>query len=214
MNPVETIQCETSREQFNRKAEAVSAIVSQVQTMEQIYDYAVTLCDQKEACRIRVSGCEAHLSDKAEALCDIKHDKIMAAPGLDEAEFKQLDRRCREKNIQLIGSNLREHLAGIDIGLTFADYGIAETGTLVMHSNSEDKRLTTMISEYHIAVLPTSKICETSLDLKNELREWMQQTPNYTAFITGASRTADIERVLALGVHGPLTLHILLWEDN
>ena len=205
---------ENRYETFKAKAEAVAAVVSEVQTLEQVFDYAVTLCDQKEACRLLVSGCEEHLSEKAEELCEMKHEKVMAAPGLDEDHFKQLDRLCRDKNIKLIGSDLRENLAGIDIGLTFADYGIAETGTLVINSNSEETRLATMISEFHIAVLPKSGIRETAFELENELREWMQQPPNYTAFITGASRTADIERVLTLGVHGPLQLHILLWEDN
>ena len=93
------------------------------------------------------------------------------------------------------------------------DYGIAETGTLVIDSSSEAVRLATMVSEVHVAVLPKSRIRATALDLETELRDLMQSAPNYAAFITGASRTADIERVLALGVHGPLELHILLLED-
>jgi L-lactate dehydrogenase complex protein LldG len=109
---------------------------------------------------------------------------------------------------------LRDHLAGIDLGLTMADFGIAETGTLVIDSSSEEVRLATMISEVHVAVLPKNRIREAAFELEEDLRQLMGATPNYTAFITGASRTADIERVLALGVHGPLELHILLLEEK
>ena len=94
-----------------------------------------------------------------------------------------------------------------------ADYGIAETGTLVIDSTSEELRLATMVSEVHVAVLPINRLRATSLDLEKELLQTMGTGPNYWAFITGASRTADIERVLALGVHGPLELHILLMES-
>ena len=114
----------------------------------------------------------------------------------------------------MIERGLRDHLEGIDIGFTIADYGIAETGTLVLNSSSEEVRLATMISEIHVAVLAVSRIRETSYDLESELKRFMQSPADYTAFITGASRTADIERVLTLGVHGPLELHILLLEDS
>jgi L-lactate dehydrogenase complex protein LldG len=94
-----------------------------------------------------------------------------------------------------------------------AETGIAETGTLVISCPSEEMRLATMICEYHVCVVHRSAIIADAFTAEQLLLKHMCKTPNYMAFITGASRTADIERVLALGVHGPLELHILLLEE-
>jgi L-lactate dehydrogenase complex protein LldG len=62
-------------------------------------------------------------------------------------------------------------------------------------------------------VLPAEKIKPTSEALENKLNNELKgNSASYIAFITGASRTADIERVLAIGVHGPIELHILIME--
>jgi L-lactate dehydrogenase complex protein LldG len=199
---------------FRQKAELVSAFVTNVRSTADALAYAVDLCDQKEACQLLVSGCEEALSPDAEALCDLKQQKVIAAPGLNDDLTAALETLCRQRGIRLVTGDLRSHLAGIDVGLTQIDYGIAETGTLVLDSSDEDLRLATMVSEVHIGILPVARIRERAEDLESELRGYLQSAPNYLAFITGASRTADIERVLALGVHGPLELHILLVEEE
>jgi len=202
-------------EKFKKKAEIVSAIVSEVDSMAQAITYTVDLCAQKEACQLLMSGCEESLSDRGKDLCELKQwGKIIAAPGLNEADMAELVKQAASREISVIKDGLRNHLAGIDIGFTVADYGIGETGTLVLDSSSEELRIATMVSEIHVAVIPKSHIRATAEDLYAELKGYMNQKPNYLAFVTGASRTADIERVLALGVHGPLELHILILEDK
>ncbi len=199
---------------FRRAAEKVSAIVRDVASLDEALAYTVHLCDTKEACELLATGCAEPLSPGAAALCEHKQTKIMAAPGLPPELWARFEGLCRLRGIHLADGPLRDHLAGIDIGVTMADYGIAETGTLVIDSSSEAVRLATMISEIHVAILPLSRLRATAHDLEPELTAYMRTPANYLAFVTGASRTADIERVLAIGVHGPLELHILLLEDR
>jgi L-lactate dehydrogenase complex protein LldG len=200
-------------ERMKEKAGVVSATVSTVSSMDEALAYVADVCANKEACQILVSGCEAPLSGTAEALCATKQQKVICAPGLPEADVAALTALCAPQGIAVVTNGMRDHLGGIDIAFTTADAGIAETGTLVVRSTDEELRLATMIAELHIALLPASRIVADSYDLEPQMAQWMDSA-DYTAFISGPSRTADIERVLALGVHGPLELHILIWEGK
>ena len=83
-----------------------------------------------------------------------------------------------------------------------------------MDSTSEDFRIATMLCETHVAVLPKSRIVPDVMSLEDELASALKTAPKYLAFISGASRTADIERVLTIGVHGPQELHLLILEGD
>ncbi len=173
---------------LKEKAEAVQVVVTPVPSLRAAFAYAVKVTREQGGASI-------------------------AAPGWDAESLATLKADCQEAGLELLEENLRERAAAIHTGLTQADWGIADTGTLVLDSSSEDLRLATMLSETHIAVLPLSRLRATATDLEPEMNRLMQSPPNYLAFITGASRTADIERVLTLGVHGPLELHLLLLKD-
>lgn len=213
MSSSQTIQKQSILERFVDKARLAAAQVSEVADVPAAIEYALDLCGSRGACRIKVSGCDEPLSDPAEDLCLAKEEKIIAAPGLAAETYELLSRRSRESGFTCIDSGLRSQLAGVDIGFTYADIGIAETGSIVLNCPGEELRLATMICEYHVCVVPISKIVTDAFAAEEQLLRFMGHGPNYTAFITGPSRTADIERVLAIGVHGPLELHLLLLED-
>jgi L-lactate dehydrogenase complex protein LldG len=195
---------------FVQKASLVSARVHRAATRAQAFDQAVTVLKAKPLLdpQMQVPGQAADTAD-AETI------RIMAAPNLDDVGFQQVSHICEAAGgIRLLHQGLRDYPGGIDMGLTTADYGIADTGTLVINSSDEETRLATMLCEVHVAILRVSDIRETALSITDELEALTRQKGSYTAFVTGASRTADIERVLAIGVHGPLELHIILVEDK
>lgn len=201
------------KEQFLQKAQVLSSITASVSTPAKALAYAVDVCERKEACQLMVSGCELPLSDSGQALCDQKQQKVLAAPEFSSEELAELSRLCDEKGMACIASGMRHRLAGIDVGLCRALWGIAETGTCVVESSSEEVRLATSVCETVVILLPVSRIVPRGEDISGEMTARMKNPPCNLAFITGPSRTADIERVLTIGVHGPLEAHIVLLED-
>ena len=107
----------------------------------------------------------------------------------------------------------RARLGAEHVGVARAARGIAETGTCVVVTDDEETRLATMLPETSLLILRVADIVPTLPDMAPFLRECQADGKiSYTSFITGPSRTADIERVSAIGVHGPLDVHIILVE--
>ena len=97
------------------------------------------------------------------------------------------------------------------VGVVRAAKGIAQTGTCIVVADDEALRLETMLPEVSVILLNRADILPDLPSAAPFLRaEQTQGRASYVSFITGPSRTADIERVSAIGVHGPLELHIVL----
>ena len=100
---------------------------------------------------------------------------------------------------------------GRAVGVVRAAKGIAQTGTCIVVTDDESVRLDTMLPEVSVILLNRADILPDLPSAAPFLRaEQTQGRASYVSFITGPSRTADIERVSAIGVHGPLELHIVL----
>ncbi len=96
------------------------------------------------------------------------------------------------------------------VGVTGAFCAIAETGTLMMCSGPQTPPATSLLPETHIAVVAGSRIVAGMEDAWALLREEQAAMPRAVNFISGPSRTADIEQTVTLGAHGPYRVHLLL----
>lgn len=107
----------------------------------------------------------------------------------------------------------RAALFAAEAGLTTAQWGIAETGTIVLEAARERHRLASLLPDFHLALLPRSRLLGTLGEAFTRLRAAGGDRPARTVtFVTGPSRTADIELELVVGVHGPKHLHVLVLE--
>jgi L-lactate dehydrogenase complex protein LldG len=106
-----------------------------------------------------------------------------------------------------------EARAAIDadlIGITGAFAGIAETGTLMTVSGAGTPGSVSLLPETHIAILEAHRIVAHMEDAWNLMRAELGRPPRAVNFISGPSRTGDIEQTIVIGAHGPYRVHIIV----
>jgi L-lactate dehydrogenase complex protein LldG len=106
----------------------------------------------------------------------------------------------------------REACIAADAGISSADFALADTGSLVILSESRESRLISLLPPCHVAVIDRAAILENLDELFLELPHPAAQSSSMV-LITGPSRTADIEMRLVRGVHGPGEIHVIIIED-
>ncbi|MDX2494952.1 MAG: lactate utilization protein [Desulfuromusa sp.] len=135
----------------------------------------------------------------------------LLVPSFPSAGRFKLKAALKKAGVSVEEDKFRSVAAAAEGGITGVNFAIADTGTLVLESTAEDIRLATTLPPKQFALLDPQKIVADGLAAVEPLRQLHQRdSRNYIAYITGPSRTADIERVLTIGVHGPKELFILL----
>lgn len=106
--------------------------------------------------------------------------------------------------VELISPNADKHeMALCDLGITEADFLLPETGTLVLRSSAQQPRAVSLLPRIHLAMVRPDML---RADMHQVFAE--AKDHHYLVFITGPSRTADIELTVTLGVHGPKNLYV------
>lgn len=106
-----------------------------------------------------------------------------------------------------------ETLFECDLGVTGAQWGVAETGTLVLESDAEHHRLASLVPSAHVAIIEAGNVRQTLGEVLQAINERGEgRLSRAVTFITGPSRTSDIELTLAIGVHGPAELFVVVIE--
>ena len=175
-------------ESFKTRAEAVSAQVQRVATRELALELILRL--------LREETVEDKPGSRA-----VWADRVFG-----EAEKQRLQRAVPGLTFDVT----RELAAEAKVGISRMDWALANTGTLVQTADAVDTRLVSTLPLLHIAMVSTAALLP---DIPALLERVDPRQSAYLSFITGPSRTADIERVLTIGVHGPARLMIVMVDE-
>jgi L-lactate dehydrogenase complex protein LldG len=117
--------------------------------------------------------------------------------------------RLKTLGVEIISSNSDKHtIVQCDLGITEADFLLPETGTLVLRSSAEKPRAVSLAPRVHLAIARPEML---RADMHQVFAE--AKDHHYLVFITGPSRTADIELTVTLGVHGPKNLYVWMMNE-
>ncbi len=175
--------------EFEERAKAVSAEVFRV----------ATLAEAREAI-LRVV--EAAGVKKAVVV----ESPLQRAAGVTEAL------RARGIDVYTEPDEIAVHADTADIGISGVEFGVAETGSVFQEGTAIATRLVTILPPLHVVFLPSANIVPGITEAFEIIAENFAR--GYIGFITGPSRTADIERVLTIGVHGPSRFAVIAVDEE
>jgi L-lactate dehydrogenase complex protein LldG len=116
---------------------------------------------------------------------------------------------------QLAPDARREAMLSAEIGITGADLAIAETGSLVVGSRPGKERVASLLPPFHVAVIEQAQIVPDLFDVFDRLgQQGREALPSNLVFVSGPSKTGDIELQLTTGVHGPGHWHVIVLADK
>jgi L-lactate dehydrogenase complex protein LldG len=172
-------------ELFRQALEAVSGDCVIVQTINEAASAVQKIIDERKPHRVAVSDARV----------------VKEIVGQLKAEAAFLD------------APNQSDLFDCDLGITAAQWAIAETGTLVLESERERNRLASLVPPVHVAIIQASRIRRTMSEVLNLISNSEVGLSRAITFITGPSRTSDIELTLAIGVHGPGKLYVIVIDE-
>jgi len=120
--------------------------------------------------------------------------------------------RCRGVTVYTKPADIAAHADTADIGISGVEFGIAETGSVFQDGYAIATRLVTILPPLHVVFLPSANIVPGITEALEIISQSFDR--GYIGFITGPSRTADIERVLTIGVHGPSRFAIIAVDEE
>ena len=134
-------------------------------------------------------------------------EQLELSPLLAELKIERLD---HDRLLELEPITRRAAMLAASVGITSASWAIAETGTLVMAAAPGRERAASLLPPVHLAIIAESQLLADLFDLFAALQPAAPNLPSNLVFITGPSKTGDIELQLTTGVHGPGTIHVIV----
>jgi L-lactate dehydrogenase complex protein LldG len=123
-----------------------------------------------------------------------------------------LQNRLQKANLSMPLTNSLVHC---DVSITSCEALVARTGSLVLSSSNESGRTASVYAPVHICIASSSQLVYDVRDALQVLKEkYDEKLPSLISFATGPSRTADIEKTLVVGVHGPKEVFVLLTDEE
>jgi L-lactate dehydrogenase complex protein LldG len=186
--PRESAPIEDPPARFIEELEALGGHARRVETPEEARDYVLNLARER--------GAKLLIRWDVEELERLGVDGPLEEAGVEVAVWRDLE-------------DFREVAARADIGLSTAEWAIADTGSLVLTSGPGKGRTVTLLPPTYVAVVPADRVLRT---VPEAIEKYAGDggLPANVVFHTGPSRSGDIEMVIFVGMHGPGDVHVVL----